>query len=108
MAGASTEWANRRLRSVKQVQGAFAFLGEAQERGGAFDFGEVSPEVLHAAVKAWCNQGYAISFGRTSDGGAGGIHLVANGVKRSLYGASVDELEHHLATVAASGGDQTE
>lgn len=104
MATGSTEWANGRLRSHKQRQSAFAFLGEIQARDGVFDMAEVDAEGVYGAVVAWVNQGYAISFGRTKDGGALGVHLHAGGDKQSYYFGSAQEVEDFLSRVAGSGG----
>lgn len=104
MSTPAQEWANSRLRRPQQVQGAFAFLGNVQGRGGSFAFADVDANLVHEAIQVWVEQGYAISFGHTSDGGALGLHLVAGGVKRSLYGASVEEVEDHLRTIIGSKG----
>ena len=107
MATSAQEWASGRMKRPRLQQSAFAFLGESQERGALFDFEPVDADGLHDAIASWVNQGYAISFGRTSDGGACGVHLHANGDKKSFYFGTVAELEDFLSRVRAPGGGQT-
>lgn len=104
MPSRAQEWANGRLASHKARQSAFAFLGETRKGNALFDMGTVDREAVYAAVVAWVNQGYAISFGRTSDGGALAVNLHANGDKESAYFGSATEAEDFLSRVATSGG----
>lgn len=95
----SQQWANGRVQRSRQVQGAFAFLGTQAAASQRFPVSEIDPETLAGAVSRWCGQGHALSFGLSGDGGAFGVHLIANGDKRSKWFGSVQECEDFLTTV---------
>lgn len=86
-------------RSGRSVQGAFDFLGAPSAAASKFPIGELSPDVLQSAMVRWLALGHAISFGLSGDGGALGIHLIANGEKRSKWFGHVAEAEDFLSTV---------
>jgi hypothetical protein len=68
---------------------------------------EVDAETLHAAITRWTDCGYAITFGRTGDGGAIGVHLLAGGEKRSKYFSTAAECEDFLTSVPGPVGEQS-
>lgn len=83
----------------KLRQTAFDFLGDVPRETGPFPFAQVSPDLVRDAIATWVGHGHAITFGSTSDGGAMGVHLLANGDRRARYFVDVAELEDFLATV---------
>ena len=103
MAREASEWANGRLKRARQRQGAFDFLVDEGDPDAPFDMSAVDADGLKDAIVAWVGRGYAITFGRTSDGGAVGVHLLAGGEKKSRYFAEVSQLEDFLATVREAG-----
>lgn len=66
---------------------------------GPFDMSEVDPSLVHNAIVEWTSAGFAITFGRTSDGGAMGVHLLANGRKLPTYHSTVEDLEMRLQDI---------
>lgn len=57
-----------------------------------FDWTHAHPDELAAAVVRWTDLGNAITFGRTSDGGAVSVTLLAGGQRHKLYAADEDAL----------------
>lgn len=86
-------------RSPRPVQGAFDFLGVPSATASKFPIEELSPDVLHSAMARWLASGHALSFGLSGDGGALGVHLIANGEKRSKWFGRVAEAEDFLSTI---------
>lgn len=87
-------------RPQRAQQNPLAFLdasGDPQERLSLL---ETDAETLRDAVALWCSQGYAISFGLTSDGNALGVHLIVGGQKRSKYFTDIASLEDFLKVLA--------
>lgn len=89
-------------RRLSTPAGAFAFLAGKQEEREPISLRNCDPEQLHAAIAAWTDQGHAITFGRTSDGGAVSVSLLAGGQRKSQYFPEVAALEDFLALVARS------
>jgi hypothetical protein len=69
----------------------------------SFSVSDVDANLLSDAISSWVGRGFAITFGRTSDGGAIGVHLLANGSRRPSYHATAEELETFLSEIVASG-----
>jgi hypothetical protein len=95
------DWANNRVRASKNAPDPFAGLGDGVQSTDHFDLLPVDAECLRDAIAAWTGRGYAITFGRTGDGGAMGVHLLAGGDKRSRYFSDVSELEDFLTRLHA-------
>lgn len=55
---------------------------------------------LADAVAHWTEAGNAITLGRTSDGGALSVTLLAGGERKKLYAANADELDQLLTAIA--------
>lgn len=77
-----------------------ASLFPGKSNGGAATWEWADPESLKAAISGWTRQGNAITFGRTSDGGALSISLLTGGKPFKLYAADADELEALLTRIA--------
>lgn len=92
-------WVNKKMQSNGHRQSAFAFLGGPAKAEGAVDLLPVDAECLRDAVASWVALGHAITIGRTADGGAIGVHLLANGEKSSRYFSTIAELEDFLTLV---------
>jgi hypothetical protein len=88
-------------RAPKPRQNPFEGWSDQSNEAGPFDFSGVDPELVQNVIAEWTALGYAITFGRTSDGGAMGVHLLANGRKQATYHATVDELETRLQEIVA-------
>lgn len=88
-------------------QSAFAFMAEPNTPGDGVDLLQLDPECLRDAVAAWVSQGYAISFGQTSDAQAVGVHLIVGGDKKSKYFTTVAELEDFLTRVRGTIAPKT-
>jgi hypothetical protein len=82
------------------AQGAFDFLGDVQTSDEPISLLPCSPELLRDAVAKWVERGHAVTIGRTSDGGAIGVHLLANGQKHSQYFSEIATLEDFLSRLA--------
>lgn len=102
------EWANERMRRPRARQTAFDFIEEVKGMAVSIDMAAVDSDTLADAIASWTGRGYAITFGRTSDGGALGVHLLAGGEKRSRYFTDVAELENFLQVIAGRGGAESE
>lgn len=92
----------RRPRPVTSRQGVWSFLAAESETVEPVSLLNLDPECLRDAVASWVSQGYAISFGQTSDGGAIGVHLIVGGDKKSKYFTTVAELEDFLTRVSGT------
>lgn len=87
------------------VQGAFAFLGEdGGKEVRPFSLELLDGATLLEAVQGWCGQGYAITLGLTSDRGALGIHLMADGSIRKSYFPTADEANYFLERLRPHSG----
>lgn len=82
--------------------GAFAFLAGREEPKEPVTLANVDADGLKAAIAAWTDQGHAITFGRTSDGGAISVSLLAGGQRKSQYFPDIAALEDFLALVATA------
>lgn len=94
-------------RPRRAAQSAFGFLDAQKPREGAFPLEEIHAATLHEAITSWCAKGYAITFGLTSDGGALGVHLLADGNVRKRYFPTPEEVEAFLTVVSDSQGAGT-
>jgi hypothetical protein len=88
-----------RMPTRRVTQGAFAFLGQQQASAERFPVESIDQDCLAGAVSRWTARGHAISFGLSGDGGAFGVHLIADGDKRSKWFGTVQECEDFLTTV---------
>lgn len=80
-------------------QGAFSFLVDEPTAGEPVSLTNVDAETLRDAIALWTELGHAITIGRTSDGGAVGVHLLAGGERKSRYFTDIAMLEDFLVTV---------
>lgn len=62
-------------------------------------FEDIEEALLVRALSAWTDAGYAITFGRTSDGGAISMSLLAGDYRKKLYAADAEELADALARI---------
>lgn len=97
----------RRIAQVRAPkQGAFGFLGDDKADREPVSLATVDAETLRDAIVAWTELGHAITLGRTSDGGAIAVNLLAGGQRRSKYFADLAALEDFLVTVRDGAGAQ--
>lgn len=90
---------SRGARSPQTPQGAFAFLGDTGTRREPISLATVDADLMKDAIQRWTDLGHAITIGRTSDGGAVAISLLAGGQRRSKYFSDLSELEDFLTSV---------
>lgn len=93
-------WSRNPRPAPPKAQDAFVFLDKLEGGVRQIDILQVDAETLRDAVAVWTNEGYAMTFGRTQDGGAIGVHLLAHGNKKSKYFADTSELENFLQSIA--------
>lgn len=83
---------------------AHRYGGAASGRpGGRVSYGPVPPEVLLRAVTAVTNAGDAITLGRTSEGGAYYVGVLADGLLEKFYLDSLEALQECLEGIADAG-----
>lgn len=85
-------------------QGAFEFLGTNSADREPVSLATVDADLMRDAIGHWVALGHAITIGRTSDGGAIAISLLAGGQRRSQYFADLAALEDFLTVVRDRGG----
>lgn len=68
----------------------------------AVSWREVDPENLSAAIAAVTEAGHAITFGRTSDGGALSLTLLVAGTPHKTYPTSAANAEDLLSRLAST------
>ena len=78
---------------------AFAFLGDAGNKREPISLATVDADLARDAIARWTDLGHAITIGRTGDGGAIAISLLAGGARRSMYYSDLAELEDFLAVL---------
>lgn len=66
----------------------------------AVSWRDVDPESMVAAVAAITEAGHAITFGRTSDGGALSLTLLVAGTPHKVYPTSAGQAEDLLSRLA--------
>ena len=88
-----------RRQMPRPRQGAFAFLADAPAADEPVSLVNVDADTLRDAIAFWTALGHAITIGRTSDGGAVGVHLLAGGQRKSQYFTDLALLEDFLVTV---------
>lgn len=64
------------------------------------DWADVNPEKIARAVVSVVNAGDAITFARTSDGGAYSVTVLDNGRKHFHRKPTVEEIEQELTEIA--------
>jgi hypothetical protein len=69
---------------------------------GSVSYSEVEPTLLSRCVQAVTNAGDAITFGRTSDGGAYYVGVLADGKVDKRYLDSGESLEDLLRSLAVA------
>lgn len=65
-------------------------------------YGQVSGDLLSKAVERITNRGDAVLFGRTTDGGALSIHVLAGGEASKFYVTDASELMELLEGLIAA------
>lgn len=93
-----------RMPTRRMAQGAFDFLTPSGGGGESFPVERVDAEAIAGAITRWLARGHAISFGLSGDGGALGVHLIADGEKRSRWFGTVGEAEDFLTTIPGPSG----
>lgn len=99
-AAASAGITRPQFRSAPQWARAFEFAGGPDE---LIDWDAADPNQLLAAIVNWTRAGNAVTFGRTSDGGALSITLLCGGERLKRYATDAGELEQLLG--AMTGAD---
>lgn len=61
------------------------------------------PEVLQRCICAVTDAGDAITFGRTSEGGAYYVGVLSDGVLEKWYESGVDDMQNALVGIAEAG-----
>lgn len=69
----------------------------------AVQFSDVNAGTFVEALDKWTGHGYAIILGRTSDGGAIAVQLLAGDWRHKIYASSPDELEALCAQISSVG-----
>lgn len=69
----------------------------------AVQFQDVNASTLVEALDKWTGHGYAIILGRTSDGGAIAVQLLAGAWRHKLYASTPDELEALCVQLSSVG-----
>lgn len=64
----------------------------APDQGEVIDWDAADPHQLLAAIVNWTRGGNAVTLGRTSDGGALSLTLLAGGERLKKYAKDADEL----------------
>ena len=95
-----------RRKPTQPRQSVFAFLGSDPTDREPVSLSTVDAELMRDAITAWTELGHAITIGRTSDGGAIAISLLAGGQRQSKYFADLAVLEDFLAVVRDGAGAQ--
>ena len=86
--------------------GAFEFLGVNSADREPVSLATVDAELMRDALSRWFALGHAITIGRTSDGGAVAVSLLAGGSRRSQYFADLAMFEDFLVTLRDRSGAQ--
>ena len=84
----------------------FAFLKEDDGSGEPVSLATVDADTMRDAVAAWVELGHAITIGRTSDGGAVAITLLANGHRQAKYFHDLALFEDFLVTLRAASAEE--
>ena len=107
---------------MKQSEAARAGVIRPQFRGSArwqdafvrsaapdevVDWDAADPNLLLAAIVNWTRSGNAVTFGRTSDGGALSLTLLCGGERLKRYASSADDLAQLLEALAGAEAPQT-
>jgi hypothetical protein len=71
--------------------------------GPAVSYRDADPQALQRTVSAVTSAGDAITFGRTSEGGAFYVGILSDGLLEKFYLGSPDELAECLESVAVAG-----
>lgn len=77
-----------------------ALHGKSADRG--LSYGQVSGDLLSEAVQRVTERGDAILFGRTTDGGALSVHILAGGEASKFYVTDGSELMELLTGLIAA------
>ena len=81
------------------TQTPFAFLAKLEPEQEPVSLLNCDAETMRDGVALWLELGHAIPFGKTSDGGAVAITLLAGGQRTSRYYTDVATLECFLVSL---------
>lgn len=70
------------------------------------DWDAADPHQLLAAIVNWTRAGNAVTFGRTSDGGALSLTLLCGGERLKRYASNADDLAQLLSALAGAYGTE--
>lgn len=71
------------------------------------DWDAADPQQLLAAIVNWTRAGNAVTFGRTSDGGALSLTLLCGGERLKRYASNADDVAQLLRALAGAGGAES-
>lgn len=97
MAAAQAGVIRPQFRNAARWQDAFVLSAAPDE---LIDWDAADPELLLRAVVNWTRAGNALTFGRTSDGGALSVTLLHGGERLKRYAGTADDLRDLLTAVA--------
>jgi hypothetical protein len=83
----------------RAVQSPFSFLADTPADSEPVSLATVDAETFRDALAVWTSLGHAITIGRTSDGGAIAITLLASGHRTSKYFADLALFEDFLVSL---------
>ncbi len=66
-------------------------------------YGDIDPSLLHRTVCAVTNAGDAITFGKTSEGGAYYVGVLAEGQLEKFYLDSLEDAQDCLRSISEAG-----
>lgn len=92
------------LRTPRRATSPLDALSAVRAESNRFTWAVCDPGLLAEAVTTWTDQGNAITFGLTSDGGAVSVTMLAGGDRRKFYASSLEELEDLLKRICALKG----
>lgn len=96
--------ANVQATSRKSANGRASVYAALNGKGSdrSLSYGQVSGSLLSECVERVTNRGDAILFGRTTDGGALSIHILAGGEASKFYVTDASELMELLQGLIAA------
>jgi len=83
----------------RAVQSPFAFLADVEPDKEPVSLLQTDAETMRDAIAFWVDLGNAITVGKTSDGGAIAITLLAGGQRTSKYYTDLDTFEQFLISL---------
>lgn len=87
------------FRRAPSWQDAFVISSAPDE---VIDWDAADPHQLLAAIVNWTRSGNAVTFGRTSDGGALSLTLLCGGERLKRYASNAEDLAQLLTALAGA------